>query len=86
MAPGPDKLLTPGLECSILEWILDLTRIKCNFYCCHKNVLQDTTCFQFLKEPTYILYYSGDLNTEQVWYLNGGKEVGYQMVWFFNAI
>ena len=29
---------------------------------------------------------SGDLNTEQVWYLNGQKEVGCQMVWYSNAI
>ena len=27
-----------------------------------------------------------DLNTELVWYLNGQKEVGHQIVWFPNAI
>ena len=30
--------------------------------------------------------YSGDLNTTLVWYLNGPKEVGCQMVWYLNAI
>ena len=30
--------------------------------------------------------YKGDLNTELVWYTNGQKEVGFQMVWFLNAI
>ena len=34
--------------------------------------------------PDY--WYSGDLNTELVWYLNGRKEVVCQMVWFSNTI
>ena len=29
--------------------------------------------------------YSGDLNTKLVWYSNGWKEVGCQIVWFQNA-
>ena len=29
--------------------------------------------------------YSGDLKTELVWYSNGRKEVGCQIVWFLNA-
>ena len=33
-----------------------------------------------------LISYSGDLNTELVWFLNGRKEVGCQIVWFFNAI
>ena len=30
--------------------------------------------------------YSGDLNPELVWFLNGQKEVRYQMAWFSNCI
>ena len=30
--------------------------------------------------------YSGDLNTELVWYSDGRKEVGCLKVWFSNAI
>ena len=32
------------------------------------------------------VYIQWDLNTKLVWYLNGQKEVGCQMVWFWNAI
>ena len=36
--------------------------------------------------PMNLQIYSGDLKTKLVWYSNGRKVVGCQMIWFLNTI
>ena len=66
--------------------IIDLVTIK-NHKVTKRQIIfiQDKIVQKSLMFSTFCVY-SEDLNTKLVWYSNGRKEVGYQMVWFSNDI